>query len=367
MNVSFNIPTKILMERNCVYKNAQIFKDYGSKALIVTGKKSASSNGSLNDVVDALNEVGIPSILFNKVMANPTIELVYEGAEVAKRNNVDLVIAIGGGSAMDAAKAIALLARQDIKEDMLFTAEYTSDVLPMIFIPTTAGTGSEVTPYAILTNDVLETKSTISSKYLFPKVALLDGIYMKNLGVKTTINTALDALCHAIEGYLSVKANPMTRALSREAISVIASELENLIEFDLTLDSRDKLLYASTIAGMVIAHTGTVAVHILGYSLTYFNEIDHGRANGLLLASFLRLVNHTYPNLIDDILISLGMESLEEFEEVLNKLLGDKEILSDEEITRYADKAYSVPKLKNTIIDLDIRMLKQILVESMKG
>ena len=119
-------------------------------------------------------------------------------------------MAIGGGSPMDAAKAIALLACQDIPESALFSGEYGTEVLPMVHIPTTAGTGSEVTQYAVLTNDAAQTKTSLASPMLFPKYALLDAKYMSGLSLSTTINTAMDALSHVIEGMLSIRANAMT-------------------------------------------------------------------------------------------------------------------------------------------------------------
>lgn len=367
MEINFYIPTKVIMKRNCIIENAELIASFGNKAMIVTGKHSASLNGSLDDIVGVLKEKNIEYILFNKVMANPTIDLVYEGAEIAKKEKVDFIIAIGGGSPMDAAKAIALLAVYDIKEEELFTYKIVDNVLPMIFIPTTAGTGSEVTPYSILTNDRLETKSTIVSQYLFPDLALLDGKYMNSLGKSTTINTCLDALSHAIEGYLSVKATSITKTLSKEALKIISSVLNKLEKFELTVEDRDKLLYASTLAGMVISHSGTVAVHILGYSLTYYKEIDHGRANGLLLAKFMEIVEKERPDLIKEILDSLSINSLKDFKKIIDSLLGVKEKLTYEEIVKYAEKGFAVPKLKNTIIDLSKNDLINILEGSMKG
>ena len=147
----FYMPTQVIMEDNCIANNSALIKSFGKKAMLVTGKSSAIKNGSQADVVKVLNENGQEYVVYNDIMTNPTVECAYEGAAFAKENKVDFVIAIGGGSPMDAAKAIALLARQDIKKEELFAGNYTNDVLPMIFIPTTAGTGSEVTPYSILT------------------------------------------------------------------------------------------------------------------------------------------------------------------------------------------------------------------------
>lgn len=129
-----------------------MFSQIGKKALIVTGKNSAKLSGALDDVKYALEKNNIEYVIFDKVMSNPTVECVYDGAETAMEEEVDFVIAIGGGSPMDSAKAIALLAVSDIERKNLFDGNIGNKALPMIHIPTTAGTGSEVTPYAILTN-----------------------------------------------------------------------------------------------------------------------------------------------------------------------------------------------------------------------
>lgn len=349
MSLSFYMPTKIIEDSECVLKNKDLIKSYGTKALIVTGRHSAKANGSLDDVIKALDENGQSYAIFDKVMANPTIDLVYEGSEFAKDNDVDFIIAIGGGSPMDAAKAISLLTINDIKREELFKGVYPYDPLPMIFIPTTAGTGSEVTQYSILTNDEAETKTTIATPKIFPEVALLDGKYMMSLGKNTTINTALDAYSHAVEGYLSVKANSITKNFSLEAIKIISSLFTKLKDFKLSKEDRDKLLYASTIAGIVIAHTGTIAVHLMGYSLTYYHEIDHGRANGLLLPRFLKFINKTNKDLIDDILKSSNVKDLDELQSVFDGLLGEKEKITLDEIKHYASKAVKVPKIVNCI------------------
>lgn len=349
MNLSFYMPTKIVMSDECIKNSKDIFNTYGHKALIVTGRHSAKANGSLDDVLGVLKENKQEYVIFDKVMSNPTIDLVYEGAEFARVNGVDFVVAIGGGSPMDAAKAIALLASQEVKRENLFSGKYENKILPMIFIPTTAGTGSEVTQYSILTNDEAETKTTVASPIMFPTVALLDGKYMQNLSKNTTINTAIDAFSHAVEGYLTKKANNITKIFSLEAIKIISSMFGKLKDFNLTKEDRDKLLYASTIAGIVIAHTGTIAVHLMGYSLTYYHEIDHGRANGLLLPRFLKFINKSRPDLITELLEAMGLDSLDELQEIFDELFGEKEKITEEEIKHYAAKAVKVPKIVNCI------------------
>lgn len=350
MELSFYNPTKIISGKDVVLKNKEVFKTFGKKAMIVTGFHSAKLNGSLSDVIQALASQSIAYIIFDRIMSNPTIDIVYEGARLARENEVDFVIGIGGGSPMDAAKAIALLAVSDVSQKDLFSGNYQG-CLPMIFVPTTSGTGSEVTQYAILTNDEAQTKTTVASPIMFPQVALLDGKYMMRLSKNTTINTTIDALSHAIESYLSKRATPITKMYAVEAIRLIKEQFQNLISYDLTLEARNSLLYASTLAGICISQTGTTAVHTMGYSLTYFKEIDHGRANGLLLGEYLKVVEKKEPKSIAPVLEALEM-STDEFSDTLDKLLGEKDKVSLEEIKTYASKAMLQKNTKNSIIDL---------------
>lgn len=350
MNKFYYMPTKVIMGDGCIAAGSGLLAEMGNKALIVTGKHSAKANGSLEDVITVLNSNKQEYVIYDSVMANPTIECAYDGAAFAKRNSVDFVIAIGGGSPMDAAKAMALLARQDIKEEDLFSGVYTGDVLPMAFVPTTAGTGSEVTQYSILTNHRAETKTSIASPVIFPKLAFLDAKYMEGLSYTTTINTAIDALSHSVEGMLSNRASTISDSLAMESISLIASCFEAMKKNSLTHEQRESLLYASTLGGMVIANTGTTAVHSMGYSLTYYKDIDHGRANGLLLAAFLAFVEKSLPDRVKTILSCMKQSSTAEFSKVLKDLLGERENITLDEINSYTAKAMKTKNITNCMV-----------------
>ncbi len=350
MSKFYYMPTKVIMGNGCITANSGLLADMGKKALIVTGRHSAKANGSLEDVTAVLNSNKQEYVIFDSVMANPTIECAYAGAAFAREHSADFVIAIGGGSPMDAAKAMALLARQDIKEEDLFSGVYTGDVLPMAFVPTTAGTGSEVTQYSILTNHKAETKTSIASPVIFPRLAFLDARYMEGLSYSTTINTAIDALSHSVEGMLSIRASTISDSLAMESISLIASCFESLKNKSLTHGQRESLLYASTLAGMVIANTGTTAVHSMGYSLTYYKDIDHGRANGLLLAAFLGFVEKSLPDRVGTILSGMKVASISEFSSVLNELLGEKESITMDEINSYCLKAMKTKNITNCMV-----------------
>ncbi len=353
------------MGEDCVHSNSSSFLEMGKKALIVTGKHSAKRNGSFDDIIKVLNSNGQTWALFDKVMSNPTIECVYKGAAFAKSENVDFIIAIGGGSPMDAAKAISLLACQDIPEDKLYGGQYSDEILPMVLVPTTAGTGSEVTPYAILTNDREQTKKSISSQILFPKIAILDAKYMDNLPKEIAVNTAIDALSHSIEGMLALRANSITDSIALESIRRISRCFDSLKSGKLSKTQRFELLYASTLGGMVIANTKTTAVHSLGYSLTYFHGIDHGRANGLLLGEFLKYIQKSLPERVYEILSAMGLSTVSQFIDLLDELLGEREKLTDEQIEKYVAITAKSGNVKNSPIIPSKEDLTEILKSSL--
>ena len=361
----YYMPTQILMGEDCVKSSNSTFLNMGKKALIVTGEHSAKKNGSLDDIIDVLSSNGQTWALFDKIMSNPTIESVYDGAAFAKSEDVDFIIAIGGGSPMDAAKAISLLACQDIPEEKLFGGQYSDEILPMIMVPTTAGTGSEVTPYSVLTNNRAQTKNSISSNILFPQIAILDAKYMDNLPKEITVNTAIDALSHSIEGMLSLRANPITDSIALESIKRISRCFDSFKSEELTKTQRFELLYASTLAGMVIANTKTTAVHSMGYSLTYFHDIDHGRANGLLLGEFLKYIKKSWPERVFEILSAMGLSTVNEFTALLDELLGEREKLTDEQIEKYVSITAKSGNVKNSPIIPGIEDLIEIFNNSM--
>lgn len=339
----FFMPTEVFFGRDCVAGNGARLKELGTHALIVTGKSSAS-NGSLADVLLALRENGQRATVYDAILPNPTVAQVRGGISLLKSVGADFVIGLGGGSPMDAAKAIALLSMEDRADEEIFSGGYGTHALPMAHIPTTAGTGSEVTPYAILTNDALRTKTSVFSPALFPRFAFLDGKYMERLSPRTSVNTALDAFSHAAESLLSKNSSPSSEMFAREALSRMARILPHAAGF--SLGERDEMLYCSALAGMAIAQTGTTAVHGMGYSLTYFYGIDHGRANGLLLGQTFRLCEKKKIPAMKTIERSCGM-STEELCRLLDGLLGERERIPREELLGFAAvaaKGKNIPK-----------------------
>lgn len=353
MNFEFYMPTRVIQGKDCVRNSPEVWKNLGTKAFIVTGRESAKRNGSLDDVTAVLEECKIRYEVFDQIMSNPTVEIVYKGAEEMRACGADFVIGIGGGSPMDAAKAIALLSRQDIKEEELFSGNYEDCVPLTAMVPTTAGTGSEVTKAAVLMNDQLQTKTSITSPLIFPTVSFLDAKYMEHMGRRTTIHTAVDALSHSMEGMISKKAASITNILAKESISCICGCFEDLLsEKEISMDIREKLLYGSMLGGMVIAHTGTTAVHSMGYELTYFKGDDHGRANGLLLGGFLKLAEERIPDTAREILKAMGMESAVRLSWWMDRLLKEKTILTEEEIQKFSDIAMKAKNIQSAAFQM---------------
>jgi len=337
MDFKFFMPVKAYFGRGCVEKNSKEIASFGKRAIIVTGGHSARESGALSDVCKILDEYKIEYLVFDKIENNPSTDTVKAGGNEAKKFRADFVIGIGGGSPLDAAKAIAVLAVNDMEPVELFTNKFKEAPLNIIAIPTTAGTGSEITPYSILTRDDLQTKVSFGNAQTFPKIALLDPHYTESQPWEVTVNTAIDALSHNIEGYLSKMSTPASDVLAQEGIARFGQNLKNLKNKTVSYEDRENLLYASMLGGMVISHTGTTIVHGAGYNLTYFKGIPHGRANGLLMREYLKFNYDFAKEKIDNILNLMQLESIDEFGDAIKELIGSVPALTGEEIKKYAE------------------------------
>lgn len=235
-------------------------------------------------VAALLEKAKIGYALFDKAAPEPPIELADEGAKLAIRKKCDGVIGIGGGSAMDLAKAIAVLAANGGKaEDYLGLNKVPGPGLPKIMIPTTAGTGSEVTFTAVFIRKKLKKKEGMNSPYLYPEQALLDPELTLTLPPHPTAATGIDALCHAIESYTSITASPMSEMMSLEAIRLISDNLRTAVHDGTNIDAREAMLLGSLYAGLGLANAGVTAVHSLSYPLGGKYGISHGLANTIML------------------------------------------------------------------------------------
>ena len=336
MQFGFKIGTKVLFGKGCLANNKELMGKFGRRALVVTGKKSAKASGALDHVEEILKEYNIDYSVFDKVENNPSLENVAEGGKVAREFKADFIIGIGGGSPLDASKAIAVLAVNHIEPVELYKNVFENKPLPIVAIPTTAGTGSEVTPYSILTRNDITTKLSFGNEDTFPKIAVIDATYTESMSYDTTVDTAIDALSHAMEGYLSKRSTPVSDVLALEAIKVFSECTKALTDNNIDFAIREKLLYVSMLGGMVISHTGTTIIHGLGYSLTYFKGIPHGRANGYFIREYLKYNYEAVREKIDIILELFRVSSIDEFGDIIEKMINKNLSLEDEEIRKYA-------------------------------
>lgn len=313
----FYMPTKVYSERDCVKKYGGEWSALGNKALIVTGRSSAK-NGALTDVIQVLEAQKKEYCLYNETEENPSVEMIMKVRELGIREQVDFVIGIGGGSPMDAAKAIALMiAQKDRTADYLYErGEDTA--LPVVEVPTTCGTGSEVTPYAILTVHEKRTKASLPHR-VYPAYALVDGKYLLTASRGILVNTAIDALGHFIESYINTNATCFSRMLCEYGMEVWAGAKKVLIGADITARECDTLLFASTLAGMAITHTGTSLPHGLSYYLTYERGVPHGKAVGYFLPGYLAEAG---PLVRKKVLELTGFPDIQYFTAFIHKLLG---------------------------------------------
>jgi hypothetical protein len=216
------MPTKVFFGSGCVSENGAELKALGSRAMIVTGKHSSRINGSLAAVEQALQANGQTYVIFDEIEENPSVETVAVAAGIAVKEQVDFFVAVGGGSPMDASKAISLLAANpsaiDHAEERLYHPEPMQGY-PVAAVPTTSGTGSEVTPYAILTRHDLHTKQSIAHKW-FADLAFVDAGYLKTSSYENMVSTCVDALAHLIESYLNTNANAYNRIYSAEGLRI---------------------------------------------------------------------------------------------------------------------------------------------------
>ena len=282
---SFTGAKKIVFGNGSILTLASHIKEHHAQNPLIVIDNNLAKTDLQEKIASILVSEGIKFTVFDKVEPEPRIELADEGAALAVKNKCDLVIGIGGGSAMDVAKAIAVIAtNKGAAADYVGLNKVPKAGLPKIMIPTTAGTGSEVTFTAVFVRKNLKKKEGMNSPYLYPELALLDPELTLSLPPAPTAQTGLDALCHAIESYTSINSSPMSEMFSLEAIALIAENLRTCVHDGKNIAARERMLLGSLYAGIGLANAGVTAVHSLSYPLGGKFGVSHGLANTILLA-----------------------------------------------------------------------------------
>lgn len=307
--VEFLSPKKILFGIGSLEKLGEEIQIFNAKKVLLVTDKGVVNAGLLENVSDVLKGSSIDFAVFDKVEANPTMPLVHEGADFYTSENCDIIVALGGGSPMDAAKAIGVKATHegDIINYTRRGGKPVQDITPpLITIPTTSGTGSEVTRFSVLANPEEKIKMAIATPVIISDVALVDAEMTKTMPPGVTAFTGMDALTHAVESYISNKAFTLTRTLAMKAIELIGSNLRQAVANGENMEARSNMILASMMAGMAFGNSSVGTVHAVAHALGGFFNIAHGIANALMLPYVMRYNLIACPAKFADIAFALG-------------------------------------------------------------
>jgi alcohol dehydrogenase len=339
----FAIP-EIIFGRGSLRYAGRCARRIGAEKVFLVSDPGLEQAGWVDRLTETLEEEKLRWVYFNEVVSNPRDLQVEKGAAIYRQEQADVVIALGGGSPMDAAKGIALVASNGGHiRDYEGANRIQRPLPPMVFIPSTGGSGSDITQFAIITDVHRKVKMSIISRTLVPNISIIDPLVLQTKTRKLIIAAAIDAMSHAIESYVSNIASPFTELLSLQAIRLIVKHLNTAVETR-SLDSLEQLSSASTVAGMAFSNAGLGADHALAHSLGGMFDTLHGLVHPVLLPAVMRF---NLPVCIEkmadigEVLLGRrlgsseatalgGIEKLEEFCESFDVGVSLKEIVHDE-------------------------------------
>jgi alcohol dehydrogenase class IV len=340
----FRVPPVIVTGLGAVKEVGSEAKKLGSKKALIVTDKTMIEVGNLDGVKESLDAEKIPYEVFDKVMQEPVVEYVDDGLTYSERIGCDMVIAVGGGSPIDTAKAISIMARNPGSiRDYMGLNKIEKPGLPLVAIPATAGTGSEVSRFTIITDPEKDLKMLIGSPYLIPQVALVDPNLTLSMPRELTASTGIDALCHAVEAYISIKANPMADLFSLSAIRMLSGNLLRAWADGRNLESRELTMLGAMQAGIAFSNSSVALVHGMSRPIGAYFHVPHGLSNAALLAVVLEFSIIGNPKRIARIAEAMGE---------------DVSGLGDTEAARRASQA-----VKRLISDLKIPSLRELGVK----
>ncbi len=329
---------RIVAGPDSIEQIADIVKDYGATRVLIISDKGVARAGLIERPKVLLEAAGITVTILDDTPPEPEVEQANAIFTVAKNSGCDMVVGIGGGSAMDVAKLIAVLLNNDVTlRELLNKAPIPRRGLPTLMIPTTAGTGSETTPNSIVLVPEDELKVGIVSPKLMPDCVILDPRMTLGLPPAITASTGMDALCHAIECYTSKKGNPFSEMIALKAISLISRSIRRAFNTGTDIDARHDMLLGAMYGGMCIATSSTTAVHALAYPLGGKYRIAHGVSNAILLPFVMRFNAVGNEDKFRDVAVAMGLDvdpadskaATEKFIEAIFELNRDLQIPSD--------------------------------------
>jgi alcohol dehydrogenase class IV len=325
-------PTRIVFGRGTLEQLGVHARGHGSRALVVCGRSAMHRHGVLDRVRGSLRAQGISSIVHDEISADPRSDEIDRGLEQLRRGSCDLIVGLGGGSALDAAKALGVAVGYDsVREIIGITLAPAAGALPVLAIPTTAGSGAEVTRGAIVTDVLRSFKSGIRGEDVFPRVALVDPSLSETMPPAVAAETGFDALTHALETYLARKASPLSAVLSERALMLLASNLPLLAAGRLGSAEQDALCLAALLGGLTVANASTCLPHRLQQAMGAVPRVkaSHGRGLAALYPAWLTRVEPFVPERLQRLGALLGEHSATGVVLGLREQLGLTATLSD--------------------------------------
>ena len=269
----------------------EIVAQYGKRCLLVTEKPFPALEKCFEEIKELCKKSGVEVEHFAGVVPNPTTHSVDKGTEMAVAFNADVVLGVGGGSAIDTAKAIAVGATHEgtAWDYKLYAKEITDKTLPIIAMTTTSGTGSEVTAVSVVTNPDEQLKYALYSHILYPKVGIIDPELTVTVPTHVTAATGFDAFCHSFESFINVGTNPYVDMLALESIKLVHDNLENVLKNPSDKEGREALAWANTLGGLSIANSGTTLPHGMGMAIGgHAPHVSHGEALAIVYPEILK-------------------------------------------------------------------------------
>lgn len=358
MDFSYHMPADLRFGRGLADKIGDICKEIGGEnVLVVTGTGSTKRSGLLDRVIASLKAAGLGAAVFDKVTQNPLTTTVYEGVELAKAEGCGVILGVGGGSIMDAAKAIAFCTVNagDVS-DYIFGKKQGAGALPIVLLPTTCGTGSEGNQIAVLTNPETKDKKALYTMQVMPRVSVIDPDVMTTMPKSVLSSVGFDAFTHSLEAYTSKKANPITDAQALLGMQLLADDLPKLVSGEGGAAEWEAVSLAATLGGMVIGAAGVSAAHGMEHPASGLKNIVHGRGLAALTPPIVERLAPADPEKFARVSVLLGGSGAEDCAESIRRFLKAIDLsvkLSDLGIT-----AEDVPWMTENCMKISIGNLK---------
>ncbi len=363
--MNYYMPTRLYTGSDCIAQHGDALKALGKRCLLVTERVAASKSGALEDVERVLSSHGIERDVWDGVTANPPLSSCMEAGKLAAQCNAQFVVGIGGGSSLDAAKAVAVFAANPTLDEVGFYAlAWERDPLPIVLVGTTAGTGSEVTKVSVLTDSSLR-KHSIHDDRLYATLSFGDSRHTHTCPAAVTLSCGVDVLAHATESYFSHKADEISRAFSVRAIRLACGPLSVAAAGEELDDEQRRLLYeASILGGLAINTTGTCFPHNVGYYLTENYGVPHGFASAVFMPHMLEYANEFDPSYAQAFYDEIGM-SRQTYVRLVRDCLPAFEFRMDsEEIERALPRWEGNGSVQNTRARVTLSNIREVLTST---